>query len=113
MTGVLAIGRHAGPFLSQPTHVVHVDAVLARDRVALHDTLVEQLGMQGPLLVVYPSAMDPDMAHALATLRAAMDQPPLLWHATDLPPLAADVLVTLAAALWVPGWQCGRRRRCV
>ncbi|MGI9018590.1 MAG: hypothetical protein ACR2HR_16055 [Euzebya sp.] len=100
MNGVVALGRHSGPFLERPTHVVHVDPepVLA-DLSMMHVMLQEQLNLQESLVVVYPSRLGGTPARALSTVRAAMNGPPILWHATDLPPLAADVLVTLAGAL--------------
>ncbi|CAN5247975.1 hypothetical protein BH23ACT9_BH23ACT9_10750 [soil metagenome] len=103
MNGVIALGRHAGPFLPAPIHVVHVDpAEVLGDLGAMHDLLSHQLAVQQPLLVIYPATLGDAPARAISTVRAALDGAPLLWHATGLPPLAADVLVTLAAALHEP-----------
>lgn len=103
MSGVVALGPHAGPFLERPVHVVHADpALVLADLPALYDLLRGQLAQAGPSVVIYPSTLGGRAPRALATVRAALDGAPLLWHATDLPPLAADVLVTLAGALERP-----------
>lgn len=100
MTGIVALGRHAGPFLDDPIHVVHVDpADVLGDLSAMHALLSQQVATQGPVLVIYPAELGDAPARAIGTVRAAMDGAPVLWHATRLPPLAADVLVTLAGAL--------------
>lgn len=103
MNGVVALGRHAGPFLDEPVHVVHVDpdAVLD-DLAALHEVVAEQLALQPSIVVVYPDRLGDAPARALSTVRTALGAAPVLWHATRLPPLAADVLVTLAGALHGP-----------
>ncbi|HUG85192.1 MAG TPA: hypothetical protein VMM13_11545 [Euzebya sp.] len=103
MNGVIALGRHAGPFLDQPIHAVHVDPqVVLGDLSVMHTMLTQQLAVQGPLVVIYPARLGDAPAKALSTVRTALDGAPILWHATTLPPLAADVLVTLAAALHGP-----------
>lgn len=100
MNGVVALGRQAGPFLEDPVHVVHVDPdVVLGDLAALHEVLGEQLTLQDSLVVIYPARLGDAPARALSTVRSALGSASVLWHATHLPPLAADVLVTLAGAL--------------
>ncbi len=99
MNGVVALGRHAGPFLDQTTHVVHIDPGTVTDLAGMHTMVREQVSLQGAIVVVYPTTLGAAPERLLRTVRTAMNGPPVLWHATGLPPLAADVMVTLAGAL--------------
>ena len=100
MTGIIALGGQAGPFLPDPVHVVHVEpSSVLGDLTNMHGMLREQLALHESLVIVYSRRLGTAAERSLATIRAALGGASILWHRTALPPLAADVLVTLAGGL--------------
>src|SRR5690606_13567496 len=54
VTGIMALGRHTGPFLDLPVHVVSVDpADVLTDLSAMYDLLRAQLSTGGAAVVIY------------------------------------------------------------
>ncbi len=100
MSGIIAVGRRGGPFLDAPTPVVAVPATIERaDLPQLHRTVAGQIDAAGGALVLYPAVGAEPTLRRIQTVRAALGSPPLMVHELTAPPLAAEVVVTLAAGL--------------
>ncbi|MEE8602154.1 hypothetical protein [Euzebya tangerina] len=100
MSDVIGIGRRTGPFLADPVHVVHVDPEdIAGDLVAVFDMVKYHVDRDGQILMVFPDRLAPEIETPLRIVRSSLGARGVLMHATTLPPLAADVLMTLLAAV--------------
>ena len=97
---ILAVGYAGGRFLpGQPLVRSFPDTLSRADLADAANVVAGDLDEHVAVVAVYPAWYAEPSLRRLQTIRAGLDSPQLLLHASPLPPLAGSVLCALTAAV--------------